>query len=181
MKIRQIARMILAAALASALLLPATAFGLTRPLLGSRATSSTVTAMTGTREERRAEIAARIEERLRLRRQRFDAAEKGITARIRRVTELANRVEAAGGDVSGISTQLEAATAALDEAAAIEARAVEQWRAVPDATDKRAAVLEAKATGHEAVLKLRESRQTLRQVTEQLRAMVRSMKAGGDA
>ncbi|MBA4370033.1 MAG: hypothetical protein C0418_00435 [Coriobacteriaceae bacterium] len=127
------------------------------------------------------QLKARLRERIRIvlqrRKERFDRAAKRIGERIVRVDQLAGKVEAQGGDVTDVRELLDDAREALAEAKELEARAVEQFKAVPGATNKRAAFDRARATGRRAVETLRDSRQKVRAAAVELSRIARELKA----
>jgi colicin import membrane protein len=124
-------------------------------------------------------LGKRVENKLRARKARFDAASANINKRIARVAELADRVEAAGGDVTAVRAKLDLARTELAEAIAIEATTAEQLRAVKDAPDKRAAFRTARSTGREAVAKLKQARFAVRDSAHLLKTEIERLRTSG--
>jgi hypothetical protein len=87
----------------------------------------------------------RIERTLRQRKAKFDRAEARLERRIARLTEIADKAVANGVDVAAAKTALGKATDQLAVAAAEELKAQELFKAVLDASDKRAAFAAARA------------------------------------
>jgi len=107
----------------------------------------------------------------------FDHAAAAIAARIDRLAVTASTVASAGGDVTGVLAQLDAARAALVAAKAAEATAVDMFKAVPDATNKKAAFSAAKAQARTARLGLVDARTKLRNAILALEVVVNGLAA----
>lgn len=105
----------------------------------------------------------------------FDAAASRIGSKIERVAAQAATVATAGGDVSSVLTQLEAARTSLAAARAAEATAVELFKAVPTATDKRAAFNAAKAQAKAARVDLTNARTQLRNAILTLKVVINGL------
>ena len=120
------------------------------------------------------QLRERIEQILRVRKERFDRAEERIAGHIEKVRVLADRVAAAGGDVSAAEAAL-----ARAEAAALEARAVEQFKAIPGAEDKRAAYKAAWETAKKAAAELRSARRNVHEAVKLLREEIRELRSAG--
>lgn len=125
------------------------------------------------------QLRERIEQILRVRKERFDRAEQRIAGHIEKVRVLADRVAAAGGDVSAAEAALARAEADLGEAAALEARAVEQFQAIPGAEDKRAAYKAAWETAKKAATELRSARRNVHEAVKLLREEIRELRSAG--
>jgi len=168
-----------AIALVAALALPATA--LAAPGMGrlGMPKSSAETTRQARFEQRLAMLRTRLTMVLQNRKRGFDAAAAAILSRIERVSKIADKVETAGGDVSAVRESLEKARTLVTEAKAAEASAAELFKAVPSATDKRAAFAAAKAQARVARRTLQEARVTLRKAILDLRAVVNGLKGAG--
>lgn len=105
----------------------------------------------------------------------FNVAADQISRRIEAVASLATTVAAAGGDVTGVLVQLDAARAKVAEAKAAEVTAAEMFRAVLTATDKKAAFKAAKAQAHAARVMLSDSRALLRNAILSLEVVVNGL------
>lgn len=105
----------------------------------------------------------------------FNNAASAITARIAKVEALASTVAGAGGDVQGVLDKLDAAKAAVDAAKAAEATAVDMFKAVPSATDKKAAFSAAKAQAKAARMKLTDARSLLRNAILALEVVINGL------
>lgn len=127
-------------------------------------------------DQRLAALKDRIVAVLQLRKARFDLAATRVADRIQKVGTIADSVEKAGGDVSGVGTSLQTAQSQLDQANADEATAVQMFQAVPSATDKRAAFRAARAQGRTARIELNTARLTLRNAILNLRAIANGLK-----
>jgi len=199
----------LAAALVTALAIPAFAFGSspssesTAQSLSQRASAQTVeptSARAQANARRAAEKAARekaaqkrakakktrdqilarrVENQLRARRARFDAASANITRRIARVAALAVRVKAAGGDVTAVRSKLDEARTRLAEALAAEAKTAELFRAVPGASNRRVAFASARVAGRKSAVGLAKARIALKDATRLLRVEVTKLRESG--
>jgi len=124
---------------------------------------------------KQAALAARLDKMLANRQRAFNVAADHISVRIEAVASLATSVSAAGGDVTGVLTQLDAARAKVTEAKATEANAVVLFKAVLTATDKKAAFRAAKAEAHRARVQLSEARSLLRNAILSLEVVVNGL------
>jgi hypothetical protein len=131
------------------------------------------------RDQRQAQLKQRIEMVLKIREERFDAIAGRLSDRITKVSGFAGRIEQAGGDVSAVRAKLAEAGSLLEQAKSEEARAIELFRAVPDATDKKAAFAAARAQSKTAVKTLHSARQVLRNAILSLRAIANGLKGAG--
>jgi hypothetical protein len=131
------------------------------------------------RDQRLALLKQRIEMVLQIRKARFDFATSRLSARITRVSGFADTVEKAGGDVSAVRTELDQARSLLDQAKADEVKAVDLFKAVPGATDKKSAFMAARAQAKTAVQTLQSARAALRKAILDLRAIVNGLKGAG--
>jgi hypothetical protein len=129
-----------------------------------------------TLDQRRARLRERIENLLERRKVRFDLVERRLTERIARLRGLADKVKTAGGDVSGVTALLDQAAAHLEKAAADEAKAIEMFKAIPDATDRRAAFAAARAQAKIAGQDIRDTREDMRAAIAQLKTVVKGLK-----
>jgi hypothetical protein len=100
-----------------------------------------------------------------------------LTARIDRVARLADKAEAANGDVSAVRTSLDKARTLVADAKVAQLQAVALFKAVPGASDKKAAFTAARAQAKVAMKKLQEARLTLRKAILDLRAVLNGLKA----
>jgi len=125
----------------------------------------------------REQLLNRIANVLKARKARFDAAQANINARIARVTVLADKVERLGGDVTGARASLDAARAHLAKADELEAVALAKFNAIPDATEKHAAFVEARAAARLAVAELKAARVDVRSAAQGLRATIEQLKS----
>lgn len=105
----------------------------------------------------------------------FDMVVARISARIDKTRTLAGTVASAGGDVSAVLERLDVAGSDLAAAKAAEATAVDLFKAVPDATDKKAAFAAAKAQAHTARIQLIEARSNLRNAIQALKVVVNGL------
>lgn len=108
---------------------------------------------------------------------RFDSVAQQLSTRITKVGGLADKVAAAGGDVSSTRTLLDSAKSHLDSAQSLESQAVAAFRAVPSAVDRRAAFMAARGIGRQAGEELRASRKDLRAAVISLRSVIGALKA----
>ena len=111
------------------------------------------------------------------RRIRFDFAAQRLGRTIARLERMAGKVQTAGGDVSAVRAKLEAAKSSLASAKASEAQAITLFRAVPDATDKRAAMQAARAQGKVAGGQLKDARTAARDAGQLLRQVISGLRA----
>lgn len=167
-----------AGALVTALAVPAFAapaprMGRIRTAMASRVATAPVMA----KGQPGAMLMNRIENALAARKARFDAANANLQRRIARVTALADKVEAAGGDVSAARATLAAASASLAKANDLEAVAIAKFKDIPNATDKHAAFVAARAAGRLAVVELKNARRSLRASATELRASLKQLKS----
>lgn len=117
----------------------------------------------------------RVNNRVRARAARFDAAGANIGKRIDRVAAIADKVEAAGGDVGVVRTKLDEARDRLATAKAIEVQLAEELNAITAAADKRSAFEAAKSTGRRAVAELKLARSALREAAHLLRGQIEEL------
>ena len=183
------ARAVLAGLIVLALLVPAVALagpGARKPAGGTGATASATATPKGKGSQPQTpgptakgqpteNLKRRIDNVLRARAKRFDTAADVIAKRIARVSLLADKVEAAGGDVSKVRTALAEASAALAEAKTLEAAAVAKFQAVPEATDRKAAFRDAKAAGKVATKQLKVARAKLIEGVHALREATQAL------
>ncbi len=119
----------------------------------------------------------RIANVLRARKARFDAVTANLVKRQARVTVLADKVEALGGDVAQVRTMLQESTRLMEQARTQEQVCIDAIKAVPDATDKRAAFRAAKAEGRKAVELVKQSRMQLRDAARELSRIAETVAA----
>ncbi|PKQ37663.1 MAG: hypothetical protein CVT59_06360 [Actinobacteria bacterium HGW-Actinobacteria-1] len=131
-------------------------------------TAGATSAAASTAEQRIENLRNRIENVLRARKARFDAAAANLVKRQARVNVLADKVEALGGDVSQVRTMLQECTRLMEQTRTQEQVCVEAFKAIPEATDKGAAFQAAKAQGREAVALMKQTRTQLREATRTL-------------
>lgn len=166
----------IAIALAATLIVPAAAFAVPgRGNLG-KPKSSTETTRQARFDQPLKMLNERITMVLRNRNRGFNAAAAAILARIDRVSAIADKVEAANGDVSAVRASLADAEDLVVKAKADEAAAADLFKLVPAATDKRAAFSAAKTQARVARRTLHEARTTLRNAILDLRAVVNGLK-----
>jgi len=125
--------------------------------------------------QRQAQLEKRISNKLAARKHRFDAVNANLTARIGRLAVLTTRVAAAGGDVSAVNAKLDIARQHLANALALEQAAIAKFQAVPTATGRHAAFVEARAAGRAAVAELKLARVAIRDAAASLRVVVRGL------
>jgi hypothetical protein len=176
MKSRTTTRIAITLALVAMLIAPAAAFAVPgRGRLGQPKPS-----MDATRQARFDQRQQRLQERitkvLANRGRGFNAAAAAILRRIDRVSAIASRVESAGADVTDVRVSLDKARALVADAKVADAAAAELFKAVPTATDKRAAFTAAKEQARVARRTLQEARTTLRKAILDLRAVVNGLK-----
>ncbi len=106
----------------------------------------------------------------------FDATADRLGKRIARVETLAGKIADKGGDVTAVRAKLTEATSLLAEAKAAELSAVQLFKAVPDATDKKAAFQAARAQARTAAETLKKARISLRNAVLDLRAVANGLK-----
>jgi hypothetical protein len=178
----------LLAILIAALLAPASAFAGPRPALGQRgldgragldgqvlsAGSETMLAAGATAETIRERVAAALARRA----QRFEEAAGAIERRQNRLGELCDEVAELGGDVDGVRARLQTSRELLADAREQEAAAAELFRAVPDATNRRAAFLKARTQARRAVETLNHARLEMREAARMLREIARELGEG---
>ncbi len=119
-------------------------------------------------EQRIENLRNRIENVLRARKARFDAAAANLVKRQARVNVLADKVEALGGDVTQVRTMLQECTRLMEQTRTQEQACVEAFKAVPEAADKGAAFRAAKAQGRDAVALMKQTRTQLRNAAREL-------------
>jgi hypothetical protein len=165
----------IAIVLAATLVAPAAAFAVPGQARLGAPKPSTDTTRQARFDQRLQKLQERITMVLQNRGRGFNAA-AAILARIARVSTIAGKVESAGGDVSAVRTSLDKARALVADAKAAEAAAATLFKAVPTATDKRAAFDAAKAQAKIARQTLHEARTTLRKAILDLRSVVNGLK-----
>ena len=126
-------------------------------------------------EAKKAQLQKRIGNKLNARTHRFDAAGANLTKRISRLAALAIRVEAAGGDVSGVNAKLDIARQHLASALALEQAAIAKFQAIPTAVNRKAAFVEARNAGRVAVAELKVTRVAIRDAAASLRIVVKGL------
>ncbi len=166
-------KLLVAGAAAAAIAVPAVAVA--APAAGDAASPRTAGAVAS---DRAAILRTRIQLALERRKLRFDRAGNTLQRHITRLGVLAGKVGAKGGDVTSVKDLLSQAQAKFDSAKATEQQAVQQFNAVPDATDKRAAFQSAKSTAAQAVAQLREARSLTQQAARELRGVVDGLRSG---
>lgn len=117
-------------------------------LASTSATGAVPAAWTG---RNKAKLEARIATALKRRAARFDRTSNRLTERLARVSSLADKIAASGGDVSEARSLLDSAKVNLGEASDLEAKAAEQFRGVSSASNRRAAFSTARATARTAI------------------------------
>lgn len=155
-----------AVVLVAALAIPAYAFGVPGngkggPKVNTHANATAAAKQVARMAAKKAALTARIDKVLANRGRAFENAAGKIESRITSVTAMAASVEASGGNIADVTTALNAATTDLAAARAAEAAAADLFRAVPNATDRRAAFKAAMAKAREARKLLNESRSHL--------------------
>ena len=165
-----------ALSLVAALAVPASA--LAASLNGPAAKGSVATtAQAATRAARRVRLRQRIVQVLQARKIRFDAVSGRVAARSQKLSTLADSVEKAGGDVSGVRTSIGRVSDLLARASQQEALAVAEFQEVPDAAHPRVAFAAARVQAGAAVVTLNAARVTLRNAVLNLRAVATGLKA----
>ena len=115
------------------------------------------------------------------RRIRFDFAAQRVNFSITRIGQIAGKVQTAGGDVTAVRAKLDAAKSSLASAKASEVQAIALFRAVPSATDKKAAWAAARAQGKVAGGQLKDARTAAHEAGQLLRQVIQSLKAAKGA
>ena len=115
-----------------------------------------------------ANLRNRIENVLRARKARFDAAAANLVKRQARVTVLVDKVEALGGDVAQVRTMLQESTRLMTQAKTQEQACIDAIKAVPDAANRATAFRAARAKSRESVELMKQSRTQLRNATREL-------------
>lgn len=128
------------------------------------------------REQKLENLRKRIANRLRARKARFDAAAANISKRIERVDAIADKVEAAGGDVSAVRAKLDEARTNLANALALENQTIDEFNAIPAASNRKAAFVGAKVAGRAGVARLKAARTSLREAAHLLRDVVEALR-----
>jgi hypothetical protein len=105
----------------------------------------------------------------------FDAAVARISARIEKVAGMASTAASAGGDVTAVLAKLDSARSSIIAAKSAEAEAVAAFKAVPDATDRKASFAAAKAKARSARVSLTDARASLRSAIMALRVVVNGL------
>jgi hypothetical protein len=121
----------------------------------------------------------RIANVLRSRKARFKAASANLTKRISRVAALADKVEAAGGDVTGVRSKLAKARAHIKKSASLEARTASQFNAIASLTPsaRKKAFSRARSTGRLAAKQLKLAKADLRAATAELKRVLKGLGA----
>lgn len=169
----------MALTLVLALAMPAAAFAV--PGMGAKGpkakshNTKAAAKQTARMAEKQAKLAARIDKVLANRSRAFERAASKVESRIASVTVLATEVGAAGGVVTDVNTALTLAMDKLAAARAAEAEAVALFKAVPGATDRRAAFAAAKAKARDARMLLNDARRALNDAIMKLEAVVAAM------
>jgi predicted nucleic acid-binding Zn-ribbon protein len=107
----------------------------------------------------------------------FDEADSRLSSRISRVEHLAEKVGAAGGDVSAVKASLGDARKQLAQAEKLEAEAVAAFKAIPDASDRAKAFNDAKAIAAQSVQSLQQTRVHLLDAIAKLRSAIERLRA----
>jgi hypothetical protein len=131
---------------------------------------------TQTQDRRRDQLQARIERTLRQRKAKFDRVEARLKKRIERLGRIADDAAAKGIDVTAAKAALTKAGEQLAIAAAEEVKAQEMFKAVLDATDKRAAFSAARAQAKVAQKALQRARL---EIVNALRVLHKAIEAAG--
>lgn len=129
---------------------------------------------------RQAQLEKRIDNKLTARKHRFDAVSANLTKRIDRIASLATTVAAAGGDVTAVNAKLDSAREHLASALALEQETIAMFKAIPSATDRKAAFFDARAKGRQAVAELKATRVEIRGAAQLLRSVVEGLKAASE-
>jgi len=145
----------------------------------SQMSVATTLAVTGRRVAGAIEM--RIAAVLQRRKTRFDTASGRLSDRIARVRAIADKVAAAGGDVSATKALLDSASAHLTKASDLEAQAVAAFQAVPSASDRRTAFAAARAIGRSAAAELVAARKDVRSAIVDLRSVVSALKSSAQS
>lgn len=162
-KTRNIAAIVMVAVIVLSVAVPAVALPKSVKTTGNAAAAAAANA-----EQRIENLRNRIENVLRARKARFDAVAANVVKRQARVTVLADKVEALGGDVAQVRTMLQESTRLMEQARTQEQVCVDAFKAVPDAENKGAAFHAAKAEGRKAVEIMKQSRTQLRNAAREL-------------
>lgn len=174
---------LLSCALALALAIPSVAIALPGGRLfgGLGVAQQSVRTVVATLGQRLAALEARIAAVLQRRKARFDTVSNRLTSRIARVRGIADKVAAAGGDVSPARSLLNSASQHLSNASDLEAQAVSAFQAVPSASNRPVAFATARSTGRSAGSELILARGDLRSAIAGLRSVVSGLKASTES
>ena len=130
------------------------------------------------------QMETRVANVLKARANRFAAADANIQKRIDRLRSVATSLASEGASatlITKVNGTLDSAQTHLDNAMTNEKDVVgPAFKAIPSATNKKAAFFEARAAGRDSVAELKLARQDLRAAVHQLRAIVKAMKATED-
>jgi hypothetical protein len=169
---------VIAGVLAASLLAPAAAYaipGRGTPRFGAPKPSANATRQANA-AKRLEVLQHRIEVVLERREAAFNRIADHIATRITKVSAIADKVEAAGGDVSGVRTSLDEARRLLVQARAEEAEAIEMFGGMLTASNKGAAFKAARLQAKTAVATLKQARVTLRNAVLNLRSIANGLK-----
>ena len=147
-----------------------------------RAKASRAASATAGFNQPTAQMTKRFQNVVRARQKRFSEASRTIDARIDRVRALSLKLPSTA-DTSAVEAKLASAEAQLAAACAKEAEAEAALLAIPTLPreERRAAFVEAKAMGREAVAMLKLARQDVKAAARLLRGIVQSMKPTEDS
>ena len=181
MSARSIRMMTLVTVLVLALAVPAVASAAPFTKLVAGSTSSAPRLGAATTGANQAWRLAFLKQRIALvlegRRMRFDFAARRLSLTMARLEKIVGKVQTAGGDVSAVRAKLDAAKSSLASAKASEVQAIALFRAVPSATDRKAAWAAARAQGKVAGGQLKDARTAARSAGQLLRQVIQGLKA----
>lgn len=175
-------RELIVLSLAMLLAVPNLALAGARSVTSSGTTGGSTGAVTSpeapkaTEDGRHSLLMERVRTVLQTRERTFSAAHERISARAERVEQIAAQVEKAGGDVSAVRRELEAVQEQLRVAAAYEIKAMQMFRGVPDAGNRRGAFDAARVQARNARMELTQARDRLRNAIMNLRSVANGLK-----
>jgi hypothetical protein len=168
------------AVLVAALAAPATALAAPSPKMkgNGAATQSLQTSPTAgavrANARKQKVLERQIARTLAQRKRKFDAAQARLNKRIAALTVMIDKAAAKGVDVTAARAALEVAKTKLATAAAEEAKAVDLFKAVPTATDRKAAFAAARKQARVAQRSLQMARVQVAKAMQVLRKAIRT-------
>lgn len=137
--------------------------------LAAPARSGSQTTVTGNGA---AQLEQRVMNALRNRAQRYDNYEAMLQRQQERLMELCEKVEAAGGDCTQVREQIQLSVQTMEQARVQEQTAIQAFKGVVDAEDKRGAFGQARNQARESVRTMKQSRDQLHTAARLLQGQV---------